>query len=139
MRTEEVELAGKTYAIHELPLRKNAEWRRRLQGKWQSIADILDKSQRLELSGKDAGDVFMLIRQAGDIVLSAPELVSELVFAYSPELEADRNRIEEQVYESELSGALVACLRLAFPFGSALKRLGSLAEIGSAQTQQSET
>ena len=117
MRTESVTIAGREYAIEELPLRRNAEWRRRLEETIDEFADVLDADLAASVS---AGDVIGVIRNAGRIILRSPDTIADLVFAYSPALAADRDKLLEAAYESEIIDAFAACLRLAFPFGRAL-------------------
>lgn len=130
MRTETIKLAGVEHVIRELPLRKNAEWRSQAAAAFAEVTALLDETQQLELSAADAGNVFALLRRAGDVVFRSPDTVVNLVYAYAPELAG----ASDDIYESELMEAFAACLRLAFPFGKVTRLLGTLMATGSVPT-----
>lgn len=136
MRSETITLAGQQYAVAELPMRQNAAWRKRVEGALTSAQEMIAQSAALELSREQARDVIGLIGRAGQLLLGAPDLVAELVFAYAPQVAADRARVLDEGYESELWEAFLACLRLAYPFGRALRLVAQmqLSTTGSAPT-----
>ncbi len=134
MRSETVTLAGQEYTVAELPMRKNAEWRKRLEETLAQAEGLLTESMAIELTRDQYRDAVNLVRRAGELLLRTPDLMAELVFSYAPALAADRERILNEGYESELWDAFLACLRLAYPFGKALRLIGQLSAIGSAPT-----
>lgn len=134
MKTVQITLGGKAYTVTELPLRKNAEWRQQLSWLVASVTDLVGASQ---IDLHNTGDLIGVINQVRDVLMTAPEQVTELLFSYAPEVAADRARIEAEVYESELLSAFVEVLKLAFPFGQLLSLASGLTPRASAPTSTS--
>jgi hypothetical protein len=111
-----VTLAGQQYTVQELPSRRNAEWRAKLDETLAGVSDALGKS--MKLSGLQ--DVVDAVRA---LLLGGIGTVMDLLCEYAPEVDADRERIEAEVYDSEIVTAFTEVCTLAFPFGSLL-RLG---------------
>lgn len=131
MKTTTVTLGGQTYTVVELPLRRNAAWRQRLTTLVASVTDLVGA---LQLDLTNTGDLVSVVNQARDVLLEAPDQLAALLFDYAPELAADRVRIENEVYESELLTAFVEVLKLAYPFGSLLSLANGLTPKGAAPT-----
>lgn len=131
MRTETVQLGGNEYTISELPLRKNAEWRAKLDETLQAFGDLLGMAERIELS--DTGNVLSILRDASKMIVHSPDLAIDLFFAYAVELEADRDKIMDAAYESELMEAFKSVLKLAYPFGGLGRLFSTLTSSGSVE------
>lgn len=116
METKEITLGGVTYTIQELPRRKNAAWREQLRQDLAPVAGFLERVPTLEVNtGAEAAD---LIRGLLAGVNGALDRALELILAYSPALLEDRERIEAEAHDSEIVGALLPILELAYPFGT---------------------
>ena len=122
-----VTLAGREYVVAELPFRANVEWRKRLTGMAEDLTTLLE-APGLEFTPATIGAI---LRQVADLLLRAPDMLVEMLYAYSPEIAADAERIGSEAYESELLGAFIEVLKLGYPFGSQLQSLAGLL-IGSA-------
>ena len=61
------------------------------------------------------------------LLVTAPDLLIELFFAYAPDLAANQEAILDTAYDSELIAAFTAVLGMAYPFGSLAKLATSLA------------
>ena len=136
MNKRTVVLGECTYEIAELPARKNAGWRKELEERLQPLLSIVEKAgagRQVEITAELTAN----IRQAVQLVVTAPDVATEFLFAYSPELAAHRERIMETVYDSELMPAFMTVLGLAYPLGS-LAKLVSLAS-GSMPTPSAPT
>jgi hypothetical protein len=131
MKTATITLGGQTYTVAELPLRQNAAWRQRLSALVASVTDLVGA---LQIDLANTGDLVSVVNQVRDVLLEAPDQVAALLFDYAPELAADRVRIENEVYESELLTAFVEVLKLAYPFGSLLSLANGLTPKGAATT-----
>lgn len=131
MRTETVFLGGNEYTISELPLRKNAEWRAKLDDTLQTFGDLLGMADEINLS--DAGNVLSILRDASKMIVHSPDLAIDLFFAYAVELEKDRSDIMDSAYESELMEAFKSVLKLAYPFGGLGRLFSTLNSNGSAE------
>jgi hypothetical protein len=113
-----ITLGGKSYEIAEAPMRKNAAWRAGLSALLVDLGELMESASTVELNS--VADLIGVVRQIQDVILAAPDRLTAMLFDYSPVLAADRARIEADVYESELIGAFVEVLKLAYPFGDLL-------------------
>lgn len=128
MRSVEVTLAGRAYTITELPSRKNAEWRNSLQKPFGELVARLEGAADVELN--KLNDIGALVRSVSGTLLGSVDIITGLLFAYSPELAKDREHIEANGYDSELLGAFTEVLKLAYPFGELASKALELAELG---------
>lgn len=131
MKTATITLGGKTYTVQELPLRKNAAWRQKVGGLVGEVAGLVEATQ-IDLAS--TADLVRVVNQVRGVLMNAPDKLTALLFDYSPVLAADRERIEAEVYESELLAAFVEVLKLAFPFGEILSWASGLAPRANAPT-----
>lgn len=125
MNKRTLELGGHAYTIEELPARKNAAWRKLLEAKLAPILGIIEQAGAgLELRTNE--DLMKVAGQVGQLLVTAPDLLIELLFAYSSELASQQEMILDTAYDSELITAFTAVLGMAYPFEN-LARLASLA------------
>ena len=133
MKTIQITLGGQQYTVQELPLRKNAAWRQKLTTLISGVTDLVGATQ---IALNNTSDLIVVVNQVRDVLLAAPDQVAGLFFEYAPELAADRERIENEVYESELLSAFVEVLKLAYPFGQLLNLASGLTPTASAPTSK---
>lgn len=125
MKTATITLAGQTHTINELPRKQNAAWRERFQAMFRDVADLIEELADSDLNAETVGRALnQIVAKVGGSV----DMLADLVFAYAPRL--DKEKLEEEVYDSELMAAFTAVLELAYPFGSVLKTVQGLAELG---------
>jgi len=136
METRTITLADRDYEIAELSAKHNAAWRRRLDEILTPLLDTVQNAGTIRLDHR--GDLTALIGRIRPLLFQSPELLTGLLFDYSPALARDRERIEADAYESELLGAFVQVLQLAYPFGG-LFRLAANLNAGSAKTPMAST
>jgi hypothetical protein len=126
MRTIEITLGGKPYTITELPSRKNAGWRKSIDEEFGGMLSIAEGVQAADLTGVRMGDVTSLIRTVGSGLLGGVDAIKRLLIAYSPELTADAEWIEENAYDSEIQEAFARVLTLAYPFAVLVEKILSV-------------
>ena len=115
-KTTKVTLAEWEYTVTELPSRKNADWRVQVDEALGDVSSLVGQGVRLtNLQDAVDGVRALLLGGAGTIL--------GLMFDYAPEVAKDRDRIEAEVYDSEVVTAFLEVCTLAYPFGSLL-RLG---------------
>ena len=127
-----ITLGGQKYEVAEAPMRKNAAWRANLNQLLTEVGGLMEAAGTVELNS--VADLIGVVRQIQDVILAAPDRLTAMLFDYSPVLAADRTRIEADVYESELIGAFVEVLKLAYPFGDLLRLANGLTPKTSAST-----
>lgn len=132
MRFVTVELADRSYEVTPLPIKRNREWRSQFDGILQDVVDFV--AELGSYAGQEYEDAPDMINKLGQAVsgslpgmanhlVAAPDLISEAVFQYSPEIAADREYIETNAYEDEMVAAFLKILSLAYPFGQAVQGL----------------
>ena len=127
MKTETVTIGQKTYTIREAKRQANASWRLRFQAEFVEVAALLEELPQTDLTAVALGGLlWQIVAKVGGSV----DVLAELVFAYAPELAADRETIEEEAYDSEVMAAFTAVLKLAYPFGSVVETVSGLAALG---------
>lgn len=131
MRHATLTLGGQEYTINELPTKRNEAWRKEVMAQLTGVADLI---QGAPATTMDASGIGGILRAVSETVVGSVSILTGLLFAYSPELAADRERIEAECYDSELMDALVVVLGLAFPFGSVIGRLMALSGQTTRQT-----
>ncbi len=102
MREVTIKLGGKEYVVTQLTIRNEATWRGRAQ---QALAPLWDAAGLLETDITQPGDIVAMIGKVSDLLDPLPAL--DVVCAYSPALQADREWIEENAYSDEVFGVLV--------------------------------
>jgi hypothetical protein len=122
MKTVEVELDGRTFAVEELRSRANREWRGRLEGHFGDLAEALEGAGGLDVA--DGQALGGLVRTVMGKALGSVELITELVVAYAPQLAP----VVDEAYDSEIVEAFVGVLGLAYPFGSVIGKLRALGD-----------
>lgn len=112
-RNKTVTLANKEYAISQLPMRANKEWRDKLGDPINKIVALLQNYKDLEI--ETGADVVGLVVVVKDVLLGGVDMIMDMLFAYSPVLASDRERIENEAYDDEAITAFAEVLKLAYP------------------------
>lgn len=115
----EVELGGQKYLIDALPIAPSKAWREKLAGPFAQISHILTTANTVEL--QQLGDIAGLVQQFSGVLLGSIDMMLDLMFAYSPKLKEDRQRIENVATDEEALHVFAEVLKLAFPFGVLLE------------------
>lgn len=113
-----VALGGQTYTIKALPIRQSKAWRAQLEGPFGELSTALEGAGAVDITS--GGDIARLVRTFSGTLIGSIDILLDLLFAYSPELAADRERIEAEAYDEEALAAFAEVLKLAYPFGELL-------------------
>lgn len=141
-----VTLGEREFLIHELPTKPAELWRKRLGEELQPVMTLI---QQIPALIKDA-DSLADIKVSGELleIITEPvkslafeslPAVRELVITYSRTLEAEREWLEANAYDSEFVEALVECLKLAYPFGSLAPAVGKMLALGPQKPATSQS
>jgi hypothetical protein len=127
VRTITVRLAGRKYEIHQLPIKADRAWREQHRGPLDQALVAFDAVVELTKAEFPDGDGLvkavgqLLSAHAGNVsrtLLNSTDLLAEALFAYSPELQADREHIEAEGFPDEILGAFLEVLKFSHPLGS---------------------
>jgi hypothetical protein len=119
-RTKTVTLGGQEYLIQQLNMRANKEWRDSLGVPVMQLVDFMRGMGDLELKTDDLLKIGNVVKE---LLLGSMDTLLDALFAYSPALMADRERIEVEAYDDEAIAALGACVALAYPLDRVLMGL----------------
>lgn len=111
-----VTLAGREYTLRALPMRQAKAFREQFSGPVNQLISALEGAPRLEVGDMQA--IGALLGVVKDVLLSSIDIALDMLFAYSPEMAADRERIESEAYDDEALVAVVEVVKLLYPFGS---------------------
>lgn len=133
MQHKTLTLGGVEYTVQELPARKNAAWRKGLEAQLGPFLNLVEQAGAgAEI--RKSEDLMQIVNQVGHLLVTAPDTMIELIFSYASNLDAKRETILDNAYDSELTAAFVAVLGLAYPFGGLVMQLAQLARAGSPTT-----
>lgn len=131
MNTVKVRFGDRSYDVQELPTRLNELWRGELEEQLEPIIDIIKGLAREELSVDNVGNLAGPVEQVTKIAMGSPVTIREMALSYSEELEADREWLLDNSYDSEFVEAFIKILGLAYPFGGMVKILKTISQPGS--------
>ena len=146
MKSISVQLAGKTYEVHKLPIKANRAWRQKFD---EPIGKLLGAARAIKAISSEEfenGNEMLkvvgvtLLRHADEIVgvlLESVDLITDAVFAYSPVLLADRENIEDHGYDEEIARAFLEVMKLAYPFSSMIEGMLGLGSRLDGMSQSS--
>lgn len=103
MREVTITLGDKQFTVPQLTIRNEAKWRRQAQ---EALAPFWDATGLMQVDISNPGDLRKLVDQVGGLM--DPAAAIDALCAYAPELEAQRDWIEENCYSDQVFGALVA-------------------------------
>jgi hypothetical protein len=110
-----VTIGGVDYEIRPKNIRQSRAWREQFQAVIAPIITAL-RVQEVKLNDLNAfADIFEAVRAQ---IIGAPEILFDMVCSYCPDIEADRERIENEAFDDEIVRAFVAVLKVVFPLGS---------------------
>jgi len=128
-------MAGREYELKPLPIRRAREVRQRFANPVGKVIGALKSAPKTDLSDVNAmGELLDAVKLA---LVDSIDTCLELVFDFSEEMRADRERIETEAYDEEALAALVEVLKLLYPFGGLLKRLTGLAALATSMSSVS--
>lgn len=115
----QVTLGGKVYDIHPLPMGPSRDWRKAFGEPFARLAQMMQGADSLELN--DLSGIGQLVDVVKTVLMGSVEMCEDALFAYSPALREDQERILNEAYDEEALAAFVEVLKLAYPFGGILK------------------
>lgn len=136
MRKVTVTLATQEYVIVERPTRKNEAWRKRLEKEIAPIVEVIKDVNREEISMENAHNLAPAAQQVLEVAMKSPAKIRDLVIAYSPELEKQKEALLDEAYDSEFMDAFIQILGLAYPFGGILPVIQRLSQNGDLTEEE---
>ena len=119
--TQLVTLGGREYVLKPLPLRPAREWRAQFSRLAEMVISAMRHATTAQLSSPD--DLASLAAEVAPKLLGLVDELIEMMFAYSPELRAERDWLEENATEEEAMAVVIRITAIAFPFGGVVPTL----------------
>lgn len=127
-----VVLGGKQFTIQPRPIKATREWKAKAEPiidelinilamiptNGQEIVQLVNTTQAAaggNLMEASIGDLLPMLMKIKSKILHFDDIVLDLLYAYSPDLAAQHDFIEENAFDGEAIYALVLVLRLVFP------------------------
>ena len=104
----------------------------KLKIKKEEIQSTLQSIQGIELTDTDAiANLFMAIK---DILFDSIDIALDTVYKYCPDIQKDKERIEDTAIDEEVIIAFVEVARRLFPFGALKPLLRGMTGLKNSQT-----
>ncbi len=127
IETVTVQLGEREYTFSEQPRPRVKPWRARLFAEVKPLFGQLEGAT--SLSFDQPGDLLKVLPLLETVLLDGLDTVVELAVTFAPELEADREYIEQHATEKQILAAFQEAVKLADPFGMA-NQIGRLTLTG---------
>lgn len=122
-----VKLGEREYTLVQPPIKIAKAWRSLLREPFDKILGGLSQIRELNTSRMQDLSVPTIVGVVQDllpVLITSPDEIAELVFAYSMQLQNDREHIENTANDSEMLAAFVAIVRQAYPLETLTALLG---------------
>lgn len=116
-----VVLGGEEFTIYAAPMRLARRWRATFNEPLQTIIGVMQNAGDIELNNMQ--DAAGLLQQVGGLLLNSVDLLVESLFAYSPELQEQKEWILDNATDDEALTAVWGVVKLAYPFGGLIGNL----------------
>jgi hypothetical protein len=119
-----IPIAGRDYNVKPLTIRKSREWRESFEHKFDGLVTVLTTFSTIEVNNlSGVGEVIATLKST---LINSVDTVLDLVCAYAPEIDQDRERIENEAYDAEIVEAFGSILGLVFPLGKLTRVVNGL-------------
>lgn len=143
MLTKEITLGGRKYTIPERPMKPNREWRDRLTSMIRPASELVKRATSGEIILPESiaeirSDPSLLLNLGSatqeiiGLLFNGVDQILAMTIEYCPDLERDREWLEQNAYDSEVFGAFTAVLSLAYPLTGVIQQM---ARLGSPDDQ----
>ena len=108
-----VQLGGAEYDLPPLSIKASKLWRALVEAPINDITATISGMEEIELT--QMSDVAGLIEALKGTLLGAPDIIVDLLFAYSADLRAKRDDIEDSATNEEAVIAFIEAVKQEFP------------------------
>lgn len=108
----------KEYEIRTLPVKSARQWRKLVReplGRLNDLLGTIKSDMTFETVEDMIAAVQLIVPQLVPLLLDMQDEVFDLLVAYSPALQQDREYLEEHALDEQVIDAFLSVLRLAFP------------------------
>lgn len=112
-----VRLGEREYTIQTAGFVRSRPWKKRLLEEIKPLFERLNGASEMQFN--TAADLFKLFPLVEDLFINGLETVFDLLIAYAPDLEADKEYIEAHATDKQILAAFQEVVKLTDPFGFA--------------------
>lgn len=116
IETITVKLGEKEYEIRQAGFRRSKPWKKRLLEEVKPLFEQVAGAQDMQF--ETPADLLKLLPVAESLFVDGIETIGDLLIAYAPELEEDKEYIEEYATDKQIFQAFQEVLYLADFFGA---------------------
>lgn len=110
-----VRLGERDYTINEAPRLRAKTWREQFMAEMRPLLAQVGSVENIAIDHPE--DLLRLLPVFETVFIAASDRIGEMLFAYSAELEADREYIEAHATDRQIIAAFGEVVKLADPFG----------------------
>lgn len=115
IETITIQLGEREYTISEAPRVRSRPWKERFMMEINPLFARISDAKDREINGPE--DILALFPVFESLFTSSFDEIFELLITYAPELEADREYIENHATDKQIFAGFLGVTRLADPFG----------------------
>ncbi len=117
MQTETITLGEKEYTLHALPLRPRRVFVEFLMNRLGDVFDLVSVFDTLRnTSVSELGEASGLLQKSAALILNSPDIAADLLYAYSTDIAADKEYIEDTAIDTQVVDGFIAVGGLLFGF-----------------------
>lgn len=120
MEPIEVMLGERQFVIEEPSINGGERWRKLLG---EPLDDVVEMVSALDADLESIADVQAVLPRVRSLLMGSVKQIAELVCAYDEGFTAEAGYILDNATGSQVMEAFVVMLKMAFPFGEALREL----------------
>lgn len=111
-----VKMGEREYTLQKKPIKQNRAWRVLASQPLDEVLSALGESGDIEIN--TVSDVANLLSIGRNVIIGSMDIIADLLFAYCPEMAADKDWIESECYDDDVIDAFSEVLKIAFPFAA---------------------
>lgn len=118
-------IGTRTYSIKPLARREARKWREQVQEQVYPLIDQVGNIISLDMNtSAGLAGVIQGVKQELPRVLAFPDIVWDLLLAYSPEINAESGPLDATATDEQVMQAFMIALKQAYPLGGLMSLLG---------------
>jgi len=117
-------LGGQKYDIRPLPIAQARAWRQSVKDPLQVIISTVAGLPDISLQDLELSSIVGLVQHVFTTVADAPDILLAWLYAYAPNIAADKERIENEAFDAEVADAFAQVVKQVYPLGRLASAIG---------------
>jgi hypothetical protein len=120
----QITLGNQKYDLRPLPINQSRAWRAKVKAPLEQIIHTVAGLPEVELSALELTAILGLIQHVFSTVADAPDLLLTWLYEYAPNIAEDKERIENEAFDTEVAEAFAAIVKQVYPLARLASALG---------------